>query len=210
MIGTLAMPKSNDMPARMPAATRPTKRQTEYLAFIRAFTERWGIPPSFEEIGKHFGVTTPSVNTMVKALEARAFLTRVPGQARTLRVIVPDAWCAPAEPKSPAAAAFAHASLNTGARIAAHMADLIIERLVPALRGASEEHHGRALDAISQALEIACIEAGSSVDEHRELQDHLRRVAMIARGMSLETRPGRKLPWWRRPKRAIAGSRAPR
>ena len=85
-------------------------------------------------------------------------------------------------------------------QVAAHMADLIIERLVPALKGASEEHHWRALDAISQALEIACIEAGSPADERREIQDNLRRVVMIARGMSLETRPGRKLPWWRRHK----------
>jgi SOS-response transcriptional repressor LexA len=63
----------------------PTARRAEYLAFIRAFTDRWGVPPSFEEIGRHFMTTAPSVNNMIKTLEARGFLARVPGRARTLR-----------------------------------------------------------------------------------------------------------------------------
>jgi SOS-response transcriptional repressor LexA len=54
--------------------SQPTARQREYLSFIKAFTDRWGIPPSFEEIGRHFETTAPSVNGMVKTLEARGFL----------------------------------------------------------------------------------------------------------------------------------------
>jgi SOS-response transcriptional repressor LexA len=75
----------------------PTARQAEYLSFIRTFTDRWGMPPSFEEIGRHFMTTAPSVNNMIKTLEARGFLTRVPGQARTLRVIMPERLIAATE-----------------------------------------------------------------------------------------------------------------
>src|SRR5580704_10361407 len=44
--------------------SQPTARQREYLSFIKAFTDRWGVPPSFEEIGRHFETTAPSVNGM--------------------------------------------------------------------------------------------------------------------------------------------------
>ncbi len=62
-----------------------TYRQGEYLAFIHDFTERRSMAPSFEEIGKHFGTTPPSVNGMIKTLEQRGFLSRQPGVARSLR-----------------------------------------------------------------------------------------------------------------------------
>jgi hypothetical protein len=84
---------------RMPRSPdSPTVRQAEYLSFVRAFTDRWGIPPSFEEIGRHFMTSAPSVNNMIKTLESRGFLTRVPGQARTLRVIAPQGPITGTEP----------------------------------------------------------------------------------------------------------------
>ena len=66
-----------------------TERQRQYLAFIHRYTVKHGIAPSFEEIGTHFGTTAPSVNNMIKTLCARDLLTRVPGVARSLRVLVP-------------------------------------------------------------------------------------------------------------------------
>lgn len=66
-----------------------TARQGEYLAFIERFTARRGYPPSFEEIGRHFGTTPPTVNTMIKTLERRGLLSRQPGVARSLKVMVP-------------------------------------------------------------------------------------------------------------------------
>lgn len=47
--------------------------------------------PSYEEIAGHFGISSPSVNGMVKTLERRGLLSRVPGVARSLRVLVPAA-----------------------------------------------------------------------------------------------------------------------
>lgn len=162
--------------------TQPTKRQSEYLEFIRAFTDRWGTPPSFEEIGRHFRTTPPSVNNMVKTLEARGFLTRVPGAARSLRVLVPPAGASAAVRESPVAAV----------EDAVRLASLVIERLVPALKGADDVHLHRALDAVAAAVEVACITAGASEDQRADALQSLRRVVLIARGMSPEGGPGRR------------------
>jgi len=183
------------MPPRPPRNAGPSPRQAEYLAFIRAFTDRWQVPPSFEEIGRHFMTTAPSVNSMVKTLEAHGFLTRVPGRPRTLRVIWSEAPDVSAEPP-----ASRSASRSTDVKAATQMGSLVIERLVPALKGASEQHLRSALDAVSGALETACLASGASTDERKEAHATLQRVALIAQGMSPETRPGRKLPWWRKPR----------
>lgn len=167
--------------------TQPTKRQSEYLEFIRAFTDRWRTPPSFEEIATHFRTTPPSVNSMVKTLEARGFLTRVPGAARTLRVLIPPAEASTAVPDSPTATV----------ADALRLASLVIERLVPALKGADEVHLHRALDAVAAAVDVACVTAGASDGQRAEALESLRRVVLIARGMSPESGPGRRV-WARR------------
>ncbi len=167
--------------------TQPTKRQSEYLEFIRAFTDRWRIPPSFEEIGGHFLTTPPSVNSMVKTLEARGFLTRVPGAARTLRVLVPPAVASTAVRDSPTAAV----------ADVLRVASLVIERLVPALKGAEEDHLHRALDAVAAAVHVACVTAGASDGQQADALESLRSVVLIARGMSPESGPGRRV-WARR------------
>jgi SOS-response transcriptional repressor LexA len=176
---------------RSPVA--PTARQAEYLAFIRAFTERWRVPPSFEDIGRHFMTTAPSVNSMIKTLESRGFLTRIPGQARTLRVIVPegpDVGAKPRTGKTP--------RRDDDMKAAVHLACLVIERLVPALKSVTHQQLWSAFDAVSSAVEVVFLAAGASAKEKREAQATLRRAAMIAQGMSPETRPGRTMPWWRR------------
>ncbi len=71
-----------------------TARQGEYLAFIHRYTQKFGVAPSFEDIGRHFGTTPPSVNNMIKTLCARGLLARQPGVARSLRVVVPE-WSLP-------------------------------------------------------------------------------------------------------------------
>jgi hypothetical protein len=72
-------------------AAEITARQGQFLAFIHGFTVKHGYAPSFEQIGAHFGITAPSVNTMIKTLERRGLLSRLPGVARSLRVLVPAA-----------------------------------------------------------------------------------------------------------------------
>jgi hypothetical protein len=153
------------------------------------------VPPSFEEIGRHFMTTAPSVNNMIKTLEARGFLTRIPGQARTLRVIVAEETIASPEPggrRTPPRDAEMKATV--------HLASLIVERLVPALKDATEEHRWAALDVVASAVELVLASAGASSDERSTARATLQRVAMVAQGRSPETRPGRRLPWWQRPR----------
>jgi hypothetical protein len=126
---------------------------------------------------------------MIKTLESRGFLTRVPGQARTLRVIVPE------EPGvSPEPSAARAAPQDGDMKAAVHLACLVIERLVPALKGATDTQLRSAFDAVSSAVEVVALATGASASEQREAQAALLRAALIARGMSPETRPGRTCP----------------
>jgi hypothetical protein len=71
---------------------RPSSRQRDYLDFIRKFTARYGVPPAETDMARHFLVSAPSVNQMVKTLERRGFITRErgpTGQAvpRSIRIV---------------------------------------------------------------------------------------------------------------------------
>lgn len=65
-----------------------TKRQGEFLAFILRYTQKRGMAPSYDDMAEHFGISSPSVNGMMKTLERNGFISRVPGAARTVRVEV--------------------------------------------------------------------------------------------------------------------------
>jgi hypothetical protein len=82
-----------------------TPTQGRYLAFIHAFTNLHGYPPSESEVAAAMCVSPPSVNQMVKALEKRGLIQREPGQPRTIRVLVPEPdiplWNNRKQPKSP-------------------------------------------------------------------------------------------------------------
>lgn len=171
----------------------PTKRQAEILSFIRAFTDRWSVPPSFEEIARHFHISTPSVSNMIKTLEARGFITRLPGAARTLRVLLPEQALAAQEPAASRATA-----TEAAVSQAVQMASMLVERLVPALKGHDEDALWKALDVIAETLKATCTAAGASPAQLQKAQQTLRRVASIALGASTETRPGRRLPWWQK------------
>jgi hypothetical protein len=67
----------HDKTARMRSeGPRPTRRQLEYLAFIRRYLARNGVSPAETDIQAHFLVSAPSVNQMVRTLERRGFITR--------------------------------------------------------------------------------------------------------------------------------------
>jgi hypothetical protein len=73
---------------------RPSSRQHEYLDFIRKFTTRYGVPPAESDMARHFMVSAPSVNQMIKTLERRGFINRERGpngQAvpRSIRIVEP-------------------------------------------------------------------------------------------------------------------------
>ncbi len=66
-----------------------TPKQGQYLAFIHFYTKLNGRPPAERDMQKHFGVTAPSVHQMVKTLENRKFIEKVPRVPRSIRVILP-------------------------------------------------------------------------------------------------------------------------
>jgi len=70
------------------AQPRPTKRQLDYLLFIRKYTTRYGRAPAESDIEKHFLVAAPSVNQMMQTLERRGFITRQPGVPRSARICI--------------------------------------------------------------------------------------------------------------------------
>jgi DNA-binding MarR family transcriptional regulator len=68
---------------------RFTELQGQYLAFIDAYTTLHGVAPAEADMQRFFRVTPPAVHRMVLALEQRGLLTRVAGEARSIRVLLP-------------------------------------------------------------------------------------------------------------------------
>ena len=72
------------------AASRFTEKQGQYLAFIHTYTLLNGRPPAEADFQRFFEVTPPAVHQMIVELERRGLISRVPGQPRTIKVILPD------------------------------------------------------------------------------------------------------------------------
>ena len=66
-----------------------TTLQGQYLAFIATYTKLHGRPPAEADMEQYFRVTPPTVHQMVLALERRGLISRVPGKARSIEVLVP-------------------------------------------------------------------------------------------------------------------------
>ncbi len=87
---TLTKPKRRR--SRTDARAEPTPRQREYLQFIKRYLDRFGVAPAETDIQRHFLVSAPSVNQMIRVLERRGFIERDrnwSGQAapRSIRVL---------------------------------------------------------------------------------------------------------------------------
>ncbi len=66
-----------------------TPRQGQYLAFIYHYTKVNGRPPAEADMQRYFRVSPPTVHQMVLNLEERGLITRIPGQARSIRLVIP-------------------------------------------------------------------------------------------------------------------------
>ena len=170
-----------------------TARQGETLAFIHRFTAKHGVAPSFEEIASHFGTSPPSVNGMIKTLERRGLLSRVPGVARSLRVLVPASVLPNSEFGSPGRHAGSQHSFNArpspaDAAFAAAVSVLDVFQQKLCVEGDVSNLVLRAANAVYESL----LNAGMGKEE---AQDVARRVAAEAarcqpdgRGISLRQR----------------------
>lgn len=68
-----------------------TSKQGQYLSFIYYYTKIHGAAPAEKDFQRYFGVSPPAVHQMIITLEARGFIERVPGQARSIRLRIPRA-----------------------------------------------------------------------------------------------------------------------
>lgn len=65
-----------------------TPRQGQNLAFIHAYTLVNGRPPAEADMMRFFRVTPPTVHQMVLALEQAGLISRQPGAARSIAVLL--------------------------------------------------------------------------------------------------------------------------
>ena len=70
------------------ASPKFTDKQGQYLAFIYSYTLVLGRPPAEADIQRFFAVTPPSVHQMVLTLESKGFISRKPGRARSIRLLI--------------------------------------------------------------------------------------------------------------------------
>ena len=66
-----------------------TERQGQFLAYIHQYSIVNGRAPAESDMQRFFQITPPSVHSMVLTLERRGLIRRVPGQARSITLIVP-------------------------------------------------------------------------------------------------------------------------
>ena len=70
-------------------AAAPTERQGQFLADIFQYSLVNGCAPAEADMQRYFQITPPSVHSMVLTLQRRGCIQRVPGQARSIALLVP-------------------------------------------------------------------------------------------------------------------------
>lgn len=71
-----------------PTIPRFTAKQGQYLAFIYYYTKLNGRSPAESDIQAYFKVTPPAVHNMILKLEKEGFITRIPRQPRSIKLLV--------------------------------------------------------------------------------------------------------------------------
>lgn len=66
-----------------------TATQGQYLAFIHAYTTLHRRAPAETDFQDFFRVTPPTVHRMIVTLHERGLIARVPGQPRSITLLVP-------------------------------------------------------------------------------------------------------------------------
>ena len=70
------------------ASQKLTDKQGQHLAFIHAYSLALGRSPAEADIRRFFAVTPPSVHQMALTLERKGFISRKPGSARSIRLLI--------------------------------------------------------------------------------------------------------------------------
>lgn len=69
-------------------AVNYTPKQGQYLAFIYYYTKIHRRAPAESDLQEYFRVSPPSVHHMILNLEKEGFIQRVPGQGRSIRLLL--------------------------------------------------------------------------------------------------------------------------
>ncbi len=65
-----------------------TAKQGQYLAFIYHYTKIHRQAPAETDLQRYFRVSAPSIHDMIKTLERNGLIEKVPGQARSIRLLI--------------------------------------------------------------------------------------------------------------------------
>jgi DNA-binding MarR family transcriptional regulator len=96
----VADPVSTTLPPRF------TDKQGQYLAFIHTYLLLNRQAPAEADFQRFFLVTPPAVHQMIVTLERNRLISRVPGQARSIQLLVPAEKLPPLQPIKTSAARY--------------------------------------------------------------------------------------------------------
>ena len=68
---------------------RFTAKQGQYLAFIHYYQKVHKRPPAEADLEEYFRVSPPSIHQMIVRLEEKGLIAKVPGQARSMQILLP-------------------------------------------------------------------------------------------------------------------------
>ena len=69
-------------------AGRFTPKQGQYLAFIYNYTVMNGRAPAEADLERFFRTAYPTIHQMILKLEEKGLISRTPGQARSIKLLV--------------------------------------------------------------------------------------------------------------------------
>lgn len=65
-----------------------TDKEGQYLAFIYNYSKIAGRPPAEADLQRFFQVTPPTVHQMIIRLDKKRLISRIPGQARSIQILI--------------------------------------------------------------------------------------------------------------------------
>ena len=65
-----------------------TDQQGQYLAFIYYYSRLHRCAPAEADLQRYFRVSPPAVHDMILRLEEQGFISRVPGQPRSIQLLL--------------------------------------------------------------------------------------------------------------------------
>lgn len=93
-------------PVSTTSPPRFTDKQGQYLAFIHTYVLLNRRAPAESDFQRFFLVTPPAVHQMLITLERNGLICRVPGQARSIQLLVPADKLPPLQPIKTSAARY--------------------------------------------------------------------------------------------------------